>query len=128
MAFAPSLTSVDFSLSDFVPDNASLDMSTDDDTKFAANEEDFTSGPVEDSLDNSIITIIVSIQACLLYSTLQTLFPQVDDIHFRLDSHFLQRESETLKVIIIASENDSIHLKNVTAAEFRALRRFFYEG
>jgi len=33
-----------------------------------------------------------------------------------------------LKAIITASESDSIHLKNVSAAEFRALWRFFYEG
>ena len=57
-----------------------------------------------------------------------SLLLQVDDTHFRLDSHFLQRESETLKAIITASEADSICLKNVTAAEFRALWRFFYKG
>ena len=67
MAFAPSLTSVDsnFSLSDSVSDIASLDTSADDDTKPAVNEEDFTSGHVEDSLDNSIITVIVSLQGML---------------------------------------------------------------
>ena len=57
------------------------------------------------------------------------LFPlQVEDIPFRLDSYFLQRESESLKAIINTSETDSFHLENVTATEFKALWRFFYEG
>ena len=55
-------------------------------------------------------------------------FLQVDDVHFRLDSHFLIRESETLKAIITTSKSDSIHLQKATAAEFGALWRFFYEG
>ena len=53
---------------------------------------------------------------------------QVEDIHFRLDSHFLERESETLKTIIDKLETDSIRLKNAAATEFKALWRFFYEG
>ena len=53
---------------------------------------------------------------------------QVEDTKFRLDSYFLQRESETLKGIITASKADSIRLEGVTVAEFRALWRYFYEG
>jgi hypothetical protein len=57
-----------------------------------------------------------------------SLLLQVDDIHFRLDSHFLLGESETLEDIITTTQTDSIRLQNVTAAEFRALWKFFYEG
>ncbi|KAM6503779.1 hypothetical protein JOM56_000722, partial [Amanita muscaria] len=53
---------------------------------------------------------------------------QVEDTMFRMDSHFLQRESETLRGIIAASKADSIRLKGTTVAEFRALWRYFYEG
>jgi hypothetical protein len=53
---------------------------------------------------------------------------QVEDTKFRLDSYFLQRESETLKRIIAASKADSIRLEGATVAEFRALWRYFYEG
>ncbi|KAM6491927.1 hypothetical protein JOM56_012565 [Amanita muscaria] len=52
----------------------------------------------------------------------------VEDTKFRLDSYFLQRESETLRGIIAASKADSIRLKGATVAEFRALWRYFYEG
>ncbi|KAM6503839.1 hypothetical protein JOM56_000782 [Amanita muscaria] len=52
----------------------------------------------------------------------------VEDTKFRLDSHFLQRESETLKRIIAASKADLIRLEGATVAEFRALWRYFYEG
>ncbi|KAF8345371.1 hypothetical protein F5887DRAFT_917358 [Amanita rubescens] len=51
-----------------------------------------------------------------------------EDTKFRLDSHFLQRESETLKAIIAASKADSIRLDGTTVAEFRALWGYFYEG
>jgi len=110
---SPSTSSVnlnsDFSLSDSV---SALEM-TDDETIPAPDKEVFTLRPFEKegSLNSSMITVIV------------------DDIHFRLDSHFLQRESEILKNIITASEEaGSICLQKVTAAEFRALWRFFYEG
>ena len=76
-----------------------------------------------------MITIIVSLHPFYVVHYLQTiLFLQVDDIHFRLDSYFLQRESEALKAIITASESDSVRLENTAAAEFGALWRFFYEG
>ena len=102
------------------------------------NEEEFPSRPgsvleKEGSLNSSMITIIVSrppFTACFS-STLffyTRFFLQVNDVQFRLDSHFLERESETLKAIITSSESDSIRLNDISAAEFRALWRFFYEG
>ena len=133
----PSSFSSNFSLSD--SDIVTLDM-TDDDTKPAApgeEEEDESAFPTtmdvfekEGSLNSSMITIIVSF--CMSYACYTPVFYrrysliQVDDIHFRLDSHFLQRESKTLNAI--TSGTDSIRLQNVTVAEFRALWRFFYEG
>ena len=128
MLFAPSPTSVNSNF--FLSDS---DM-PDDYIQTAPNEKGFPSRPVlekEGSLNGSMITIIVSLQKMLavhrFFFTRYSLL-QVDDIHFRLDSHFLQSESETLKDIITSSDSDTIHLKNVSAAEFRALWRFFYEG
>ncbi|KAG5641642.1 hypothetical protein DXG03_004550 [Asterophora parasitica] len=63
---------------------------------------------------------------CFLESSMITVI--VEDTKFRLDSHFLQRESETLKGMINSSKADSIHLDGATLAEFRALWRYFYEG
>ena len=131
MAFTPSPPSVNsnFSLSDSVSDIATLDM-----TDIFAKPDphkvpEFPVFKEEGSLNSSMITVIVSLSrhtcCTLLYGHFLL---QVDDIHFRLDSHFLLRESDTLKAIITASETDSIRLQNVSAVEFRALWRFFYEG
>ena len=137
MAFTPSPTSVNsnsnFSLIDSISDITTLDMS-DDNNQPAPNEEDFPSRPSlekEGSLNSLMITIIVSPPS--RHASLQLFyrryhFLQVNDAQFRLDSHFLERESETLKAIIASSKSDSIHLQDVSAAEFRALWRFFYEG
>jgi hypothetical protein len=75
-------------------------------------------------LNLKMITIIVSLQDIFteIHRFADFLFYRID-IHL-LDSYFLQRESETLKEIITTSEIDSIHLKNVSVARFRALRRF----
>ena len=143
-ATSPSSVNSNFSLSDFVSDTVALDMNIgqgDTDTlnqrfpdkddqerevRAKALDEVFEK---EGSLNSLMITVIVSLQHMLAVHYFNRHFLlQVDDIHFRLDSHFLQRESETLKAIIAESEVDSIRLQNVTAAEFRALCRFFYEG
>ena len=111
-----------------------MSENNDNNNQPAPNEEEFPSRPgsvleKEGSLNSSMITIIVS-PAKLLYTVFFTrfFFLQVNDIQFRLDSHFLERESETLKAIITESESDSIRLNDISAAEFRALWRFFYEG
>ena len=140
MAFAPSPTSTinsNFSLIDSISEITTLDMSenNDNNNQPASNEEDFPSRPgsvleKEGSLNGSMTTIVVSppsfSSTLFFYTRLSCL--QVNDIQFRLDSHFLERESETLKAIITSSESDSIRLNDVSAAEFRALWRFFYEG
>ena len=82
-------------------------------------------------LESSIISVLVHLhlQNILLGCQLTHFFIwQVKDTKFRLDSYFLQRESETLKGIITASKGDSIRLDGATIAEFRALWRYFYEG
>ncbi|KAK2464830.1 hypothetical protein APHAL10511_003129 [Amanita phalloides] len=80
------------------------------------------------SLDRATTTPMDAIpdSECFLKSSMISVI--VEDTKFRLDSHFLQRESETLKAIIAASKADSIRLEAATVAEFRALWRFFYEG
>ncbi|KAF8345387.1 hypothetical protein F5887DRAFT_966566, partial [Amanita rubescens] len=80
------------------------------------------------SLDRATTTPMDAIpdSECFLESSMISVI--VEDTKFRLDSHFLQRESETLKAIIAASKADSIRLEGTTVAEFKALWRYFYEG
>ena len=98
----------------------------------APGKEVFTLPFAQESyLNSSVITVIVSLKASRHACAALRLYItslQVDDIHFRLDSYFLQRESETLKAMITNSKSDSIHLQNATLAQLTALWRFFYEG